>query len=122
MDNLIFYSWIAYTLSSVAIVLGTWKFLSFLPFSLKLGIFFSQVAILAIPAQLEDTNYAPAFIVLIVDVLSRVPTATLVAKAIPLTLAILAAWPLALILGWLRQLRLKKLTARTAEQEEPTPA
>lgn len=102
MDNLIIFSWSAYLVSTAFLVLASWKLLSWLPFTFKLGIFFTQLAILLVPAEINVTAKAPAFIVLVIDLLSRVPMDEVITKATPLALAIALAWPLAFILGWLK--------------------
>lgn len=102
MDSLILFSWLAYLISSALLLLASWKLLFWLPFTLRTGVFLSQLAILLVPARISDGALAPAFIVLAIDLLSRMPMAALLSKALPLLVALVLAWLLALLLGWLR--------------------
>lgn len=102
MDNLIVLSWLAYFISAFLLVLASWKLLFWLPFTLRMGVHLSQLAILLVPTAVDDTAKAPAFIVLVIDLLSRLPLSEALEKAAPLVAALVLAWPVALILGWLR--------------------
>lgn len=117
MDNLIVLSWLAYFVSSAFLILASWKLLFWLPFTLKVGVLLSQLAILLVPGTVNDTAHAPAFIVLVIDLLSRLPLSEALVKAAPLIAAIVLAWPLALILGWLKTKRLKLLAEKAADSE-----
>lgn len=101
MDNLIALSWLAYFISTAFLVLASWKLLFWLPFTLRAGIFLSQIAILLIPTAINATAKAPVFIVLVIDLLSRTPTEEVLAKAAPLIAVLILVWPLAFIWGWL---------------------
>lgn len=114
MDNLIALSWLAYFLSSVFLVLASWKLLFWLPFTLKLGISLSQMAILLIPADINEAAMAPAFIVLVVELLSHLPLNEVLAKIAPLVAALIAVWPLAFLLGWLRAQQLSLIAQKKA--------
>lgn len=124
MDNLILLSWLAYALSSAAIVIATWKLLPWLPFSLRAGILLSQLAFLTIPASLSNSSLsgtsakAPAFIILVIDTLAKTPWQQLLNTALPLLLALALAWPLAFIWSWLRNIWLKNKQP-PAEQQQP---
>jgi len=76
-----------------------------LPFTLKAGVLLSQLAILLVPTAIDDTARAPAFIVLVIDLLSRLPLSEALTKAAPLVAALVLVWPVAFILGWLRARR-----------------
>lgn len=102
MDNLIVLSWLAYFISAFLLVLASWKLLFWLPFTLRMGVLLSQLAILLVPTAVDDTAKAPAFIVLVIDLLSRLPLSEALEKAAPLVAVLVLAWPVALILGWLR--------------------
>lgn len=120
MDNLIILSWLAYFISAVLLVLASWKLLFWLPFTLRIGVLLSQLAILLVPAAVNDTAKAPAFIVLVLDLLSRLPKEQVIAKAAPLIAALVMAWPLAILLGWLRARQLSladKKEAANADTE-----
>ncbi|NLW05555.1 MAG: hypothetical protein GX029_10080 [Pseudomonadaceae bacterium] len=114
MDNLIALSWLAYFLSSAFLVLASWKLLFRLPFTLRLGVFLSQLAILLIPADVNSTAIAPAFIVLVIDLLSHLPVNEVLAKIAPLVAALILVWPLALMLGWLRARQLSLAAQKAA--------
>lgn len=111
MDNLIVLSWSAYFISAVFLVLASWKLLFWLPFTLKAGVLLSQLAILLVPTAVNETATAPTFIVLVIDLLSRLPADQILTKAAPLVAALVLAWPLALLWGWLRNRQLS-LTAK----------
>lgn len=117
MDSLILLSWAAYALSAALLLLASWKLMRWLPFTLKVGISLSQLVILAIPASVNDSASAPVFIVLVLDVLTRAPTAAMMDKALPLLLALVPVWPLAFALGWLRS-RLQQPDKRTEASPE----
>ncbi|SFX05373.1 hypothetical protein [Marinospirillum alkaliphilum] len=118
MDSLILLSWFAYLISSVLLLLASWKLLLWLPFTLRAGVFLSQLAILLVPAAVNDTALAPAFIVLILDLLGRVPAVVLIEKALPLLIALVLAWPLALLWGWARKRLQQQSAAREAAEQE----
>ncbi|WP_404418217.1 hypothetical protein [Marinospirillum sp.] len=119
MDSLVLLSWLAYLLCGFLLLLASWKLLYWLPFSLKCSIFLSQLAILAIPAPVIETALAPAFIVVILDILSGVPTSVWVEKALPLFLALIAAWPLGFAWGWVKRMKeANQSTQQAAEKKE----
>jgi len=105
MDSLVLLSWLAYLLCGFLLLLASWKLLYWLPFSLKCSIFLSQLAILVIPAPVIETALAPAFIVVVLDILSGVPVSVWMEKALPLFLALIAAWPLGFAWGWVKRMR-----------------
>ena len=105
MDSLVLLSWLAYLLCGFLLLLASWKLLYWLPFSLKCSIFLSQLAILVIPAPVIETALAPAFIVVVLDILSGVPFSVWMEKALPLFLALIAAWPLGFAWGWVKRMR-----------------
>lgn len=123
MDNLILLSWLAYALSSAAIVIATWKLLPWLPFSLRAGILLSQLAFLTIPASLSNSSLsgtsakAPAFIILVIDTLAKTPWQQLLSTALPLLLALALAWPLAFIWSWLRNIWLNNQRLQASQQQ-----
>jgi hypothetical protein len=102
MDSLILLSWLAYFCCSLLLLLASWKLLFWLPFSLRAGVFLSQLAVLLMPARVDETAWAPAFIVLALDMLAVMPPDVLIGKALPLMLALVMAWPLALLWSWSR--------------------
>lgn len=114
MDNLITLSWLAYLISSACLVLASWKLLFWLPFTLKLGVVLSQLAILFIPADSNSTALAPAFIVLVIDLLSHLPVNELLAKVAPLVATLILVWPLAIIFGWLNARQLNLMAQKEA--------
>lgn len=117
MDNLIVLSWLAYYISSALLVLASWKLLFWLPFTLRVVVLLSQLAILLIPAAINETAKAPAFIILVIDLLSRLPPEQVITKAAPLVAALVAAWPVAFITGWLRA-RYRKVAAQETTDSE----
>ncbi|GLR62900.1 hypothetical protein [Marinospirillum insulare] len=102
MDNLIVLSWLAYFISCAFLLLASWKLMFWLPFTLKVGVVLSQLAILLVPTAINETAKAPAFIVLVIDLLSRLPLSEALTKAAPLIAALVLVWPIALLWGWLR--------------------
>jgi len=118
MDNLIVLSWLAYFISSAFLVLASWKLLFWLPFTLKVGVLLSQLAILLVPAAANDTAKAPAFIVLVIDLLSRLPLSEALTKAAPLVAALVLVWPVALVWGWLRARYLNLVAQKEAADSE----
>lgn len=99
MLNLILLSWLAYFLACFFLLLGSWRIFCILPLTLRLGILFSQMAILFVPARVDATAKAPVFIVLVLDILKKEPANEISVKALPLVLALILAWPLALTLS-----------------------
>lgn len=119
MDSLILLSWAAYALSAVLLLLASWKLMRWLPFTLKVGISLSQLAILAIPAAVSESAVAPIFIVLVLDMLTRVPSAIIIDKAWPLLVALVLVWPLAFALGWgKKRLQQKNKPTETSPENE----
>lgn len=118
MDNLITLSWLAYCVSSFCLVLASWKLLFWLPFTLKVGVFLSQLAILLIPADINEVAVAPAFIVLVIDVLSHLAIDEVIAKIAPLFATLVLVWPLAFILGWLRARQLNLAAQKEAVNKD----
>lgn len=92
--------------------------MKWLPFSLKCSLFLSQVAVLFIPAPVMDTNLAPAFIVIILAVLSGTAVADWIEPALPLLLALVAAWPIGFFCGWLAKRRTEQ---QQHEEEDVNP-
>lgn len=123
MESLVLLSWFAYLLCGFLLLLASWKLLYWLPFGVKSSIFLSQLAILLIPAPVVDAALAPAFIVVVLDMLSGVPSGVWIEKALPLIIALVAAWPLGLAWGWIKN---KREAARPNEQptddEEEAPS
>ncbi|WP_143089461.1 hypothetical protein [Marinospirillum celere] len=78
----------------------------------------SQVAILVIPAPVVNEALAPAFIVVVLDLLSGVPASIWVEKALPLILALVAAWPLGLAWGWIKAKRETSQVEQKSEADE----
>lgn len=115
MDNLIVLSWVAYFISAALLLLASWKLLFRLPFTLKAGIFLSQLAILLVPTTVSNTAKAPTFIVLVIDLLSRSPANEIITKVAPLVATLILAWPLALVWGWLRAKHLSLAAKKAAE-------
>lgn len=115
MDSLIALSWAAYFMSAALLLLASWKLLFRLPFTLKAGIFLSQFAILLVPTEINNTAKAPAFIVLVVDLLAKAPADKVIAQVAPLVAALVLAWPLALLWGWLRVRHLDLEAKKAAE-------
>lgn len=122
MDNLITLSWLAYGVSSFCLVLASWKLLFWLPFTLKIGVMLSQLAILLIPADINETAFAPAFIVLVIDLLSHLAVDELIAKMAPLFATLILVWPLAFIFGWLRARQLNLIAQKEAVNKEDVEA
>ncbi len=114
MDNLIVLSWLAYFISSAFLMLASWKLLFWLPFTLKVGVLLSQLAILLVPTAVDATAKAPAFIVLVIDLLSRLPLSEALTKAAPLVAALVLVWPVALVWGWLRARHLNLVAEKEA--------
>ena len=124
MDSFLIFSWFAYGLCSLLLMLATWKLLAWLPFSVRCSLVLSQLAILMIPAPVHETALAPAFIVVVLDVLSGFEMTLWLPKALPLLLALIAAWPLGFAWGWIRQRQLAASTqaeAEAAENKEVNP-
>ncbi len=120
MDSLILLSWLAYWVCGLLLLLATWKLLRPLPFSLKVSIFLSQLALLLVPASVSDSALAPAFIVIILEILTGEETAVWLEKALPLVLAVIAAWPLGFLLGWIRnKWQAKQLSEQDQDDKNP---
>ncbi|HKM14392.1 MAG TPA: hypothetical protein VJY63_00510 [Marinospirillum sp.] len=118
MDNLITLSWLAYCVSSFFFMLASWKLLFWLPFTLKVGVFLSQLAILLIPADVNEAAVAPAFIVLVIDLLSHLAIDEVIVKIAPLFATLVLVWPLAFILGWLRARQLNLAVQKEAVNKD----
>jgi len=118
MDSILLLSWLAYLVCALLLLFASWKLLGWLPFSLKSSIFLSQLAVLLIPAQVMNGAMAPAFIVVILDILSGVPTAEWIESALPLFLALIAAWPLGFAWAWVVRKREDK---QQYEEEDVNP-
>lgn len=125
MNSLVLGSWLFYALAGLVLLVASWKFLFWLPLTLKLGVVLSQFVLLATPAQVVEHTvaqqaYAPAFIVLVLDQLMGVNEATRQAEQIlMLVLGVLGAWVLALLIGWWIKKRTVALaTSHPAETEE----
>lgn len=118
MDNLITLSWLAYCISSFFLVLASWKLLFWLPFTLRVGVLLSQLAILLIPADINETAVAPVFIVLVIDLLSHLAIDEVIAKIAPLVATLVLVWPLAFILGWLRARHLSLVAQKEAVDKD----
>ncbi|WP_114416301.1 hypothetical protein [Marinospirillum perlucidum] len=119
MDSLVLLSWIAYLICSFLLLLASWKLLYWLPFTLKCGVFLTQLAILVVPAAVNETALAPAFIVIVLDILMSVPRDVWIQKAVPLLVALVAAWPLAYVWGRLYRLYLTRQEARQSQEDTP---
>lgn len=119
MLNLITLSWVGYLTFTVIFIYASWRILFFLPLTLRLGILFSQMAILFIPAKVDASALAPVFIVLIINLVTSIPVEEVTTKAMPLVLGLIAAWLMAVLLGWL--IHKKRLAKQTAAAEEATP-
>lgn len=118
MDNLITLSWLAYLMSSFFLVLASWKLLFWLPFTMRVGVLLSQLAILFIPADINETAVAPVFIVLVIDLLSHLAIEEVIVKIAPLVATLVLVWPLAFILGWLRARHLSLAAQKEAVNKD----
>lgn len=118
MLNLITLSWVGYLTFTVIFIYASWRILFFLPLTLRLGILFSQMAILFIPAKVDASALAPVFIVLIINLVTSIPVEEVTTKAMPLVLGLIAAWLMAILLGWL--IHKKRLAKQEAAAEAAT--
>ncbi|WP_416885876.1 hypothetical protein [Marinospirillum sp.] len=101
MESLVLGSWLFYALAGLVLMMASWKFLFWLPLTLKLGMVLSQLVLLVVPAEVIDQAYAPAFIVLVLDGLMGVSDPTRQAEQfLMLGLGLVGAWVLAVLIGW----------------------
>lgn len=120
MESLVLGSWLLYALAGLVLIVASWKCLFWLPLTLKLGLIFSQLVLLVMPARVVEQDYAPAFIVLLLDGLMGVSDPTRQAEQIlMLGGGIIVAWVLAWLLGWwVKKTTAQRATPPPAEAEE----
>lgn len=103
MLNLITLSWAGYFIVTGLFLYACWRIFSFLPLTYRLGILFSQMAILFIPAKVDASSaQAPLFIVLAINSISSVPANEILVKTLPLIFGLIFAWFLAILVQKLK--------------------
>lgn len=133
MDNLVTLSWLAYFGCSLVFLYASWRLFYFFPLFARLVILFSQSAILFVPTRLDATAQAPAFIVLILDIIQQqlgkpligslevaeiLGFNELVIKYLPLIISLAVAWPLAYLFAFIIKKLAKSRKAKAEKKEK----
>ncbi|ODC03886.1 hypothetical protein BFW38_10345 [Terasakiispira papahanaumokuakeensis] len=107
MTDFEFHAWWAYAASGLVLLLASWRILRGLPFTLWLGILLSELVCLVVPAPIgpHTEQVAPAVIVALLEMMAQGPQAGL-PILIMMIAALLAAWGIALLVGWWRRYRM----------------